>query len=59
MKTIPLDQVAKSKMAMEGAKDVYKQLPISKADGTPSFFFGYLPLNREAIPPTMPMNSST
>ena len=39
MKTFPLDQVAKSKMAMEGAKDVYKQLPISKADGTPSFSF--------------------
>jgi quercetin dioxygenase-like cupin family protein len=39
MKTIPLDQIAKSKMAMEGAKDVYKQLPISKADGTPSFSF--------------------
>jgi quercetin dioxygenase-like cupin family protein len=39
MKTISLDQVAKSKMTMEGAKDVYKQLPISKADGTPSFSF--------------------
>jgi quercetin dioxygenase-like cupin family protein len=39
MKTIQLDQVAKSIMAMEGAKDVYKQLPISKADGTPSFSF--------------------
>ena len=39
MKTISLDRVAKSKMAMEGAKDVYKQLPISKADGTPSFSF--------------------
>jgi quercetin dioxygenase-like cupin family protein len=39
MKTIQLDQIAKSKMAMEGAKDVYKQLPISKADGTPSFSF--------------------
>ncbi len=39
MKTIPLNQVPKSKMAMEGAKVVYKQLPISKADGTPSFSF--------------------
>src|SRR4030043_1238373 len=39
MKTIQLDQVAKSKMALEGAKEVYKQLPISKMDGTPSFCF--------------------
>jgi quercetin dioxygenase-like cupin family protein len=39
MKTISLDQVSKSKMAMDGAKDVYKQLPISRADGTPSFSF--------------------
>jgi quercetin dioxygenase-like cupin family protein len=39
MKTIQLDQVAKSIMTMEGAKDVYKQLPISKADGTPSLSF--------------------
>jgi quercetin dioxygenase-like cupin family protein len=37
MKTISLNQIAKSKMAMEGAEKVSKQLPISKADGTPSF----------------------
>lgn len=39
MKTIQLDQIAKTKMVLEGAKDVYKQLPISKADGSPSFSF--------------------
>jgi quercetin dioxygenase-like cupin family protein len=39
MKIIPLDQVARSKMTLEGARDVYKQLPIAKADGTPSFSF--------------------
>ncbi len=35
MKITSLDKVEKKKMAMEGAKDVYKQIPISKADGTP------------------------
>jgi quercetin dioxygenase-like cupin family protein len=39
MKIIPLDQVNKSKMALEGAKDVSKQLPISGADGSPFFSF--------------------
>ncbi len=39
MKIIPIDQVPKSKMTLEGARDVTKQLPISKADGTPSFSF--------------------
>jgi quercetin dioxygenase-like cupin family protein len=39
MKTIQLDQIAKTKMALEGAKDVSKQLPIGKADGSPSFSF--------------------
>jgi quercetin dioxygenase-like cupin family protein len=35
MKITNLDQVETTKMAMEGAKDVLKQVPISKADGTP------------------------
>jgi quercetin dioxygenase-like cupin family protein len=39
MKTIALEQVPKVTMAMEGAKNVIKQLPISRADGTPSFSF--------------------
>jgi quercetin dioxygenase-like cupin family protein len=39
MKTIQLNQVPKSKMAMVGAEKVNKQLPIGKADGTPSFSF--------------------
>jgi quercetin dioxygenase-like cupin family protein len=29
----------KVKLHLEGAKDVYKQIPISKADGTPTFSF--------------------
>ncbi|MEW6188072.1 MAG: cupin domain-containing protein [Thermodesulfobacteriota bacterium] len=39
MKTIALDQVPKAKMVMEGAEKVFKQLPISRADGSPSFSF--------------------
>ncbi|HUH67089.1 MAG TPA: cupin domain-containing protein [Syntrophales bacterium] len=39
MKITNLEQIQKTKMAMEGAKDVLKQVPISKADGTPSHSF--------------------
>jgi quercetin dioxygenase-like cupin family protein len=39
MKINRLDQVEKNKMAMEGAKDTYKQIPISARDGTPSISF--------------------
>ena len=39
MKITNLDQIQKTKMAMEGVKDVLKQVPISKADGTPSYSF--------------------
>ena len=31
--------MAKTKMAMEGAKDVWKQVPISNEDGSPHFSF--------------------
>lgn len=34
-----LESAQKLKSDMEGAKDVYKQIPISKADGTPTFSF--------------------
>jgi quercetin dioxygenase-like cupin family protein len=34
-----LDTIPKTKMNLEGAKDVYKQIPISKNDGSPSFSF--------------------
>ena len=39
MKITSLDQVEKTKMAMEGAKDILKQVPISKSDGTPILLF--------------------
>jgi quercetin dioxygenase-like cupin family protein len=34
-----LEQVKKTKPNMEGAKGVYKQIPISKENGTPTFSF--------------------
>ena len=39
MKTIKLHGIKKDKMAMEGAEKVFKQVPISGKDGTPSFCF--------------------
>lgn len=39
MKTIKLQDIKKEKMTMEGAEKVFKQIPISKADGSPSFCF--------------------
>lgn len=39
MKTIRLESIKKEKMAMEGAENVFKQVPISKEDGSPSFCF--------------------
>jgi len=39
MKISSLDKVEKIKADMEGAKDVYKQLPISRQDGSPNFSF--------------------
>ena len=39
MKITNLDKVEKTKMTMEGAKDTYKQIPISKNDGTPTVSF--------------------
>ena len=39
MKITSLAVVEKMRMNMEGAKDAYKQIPISGSDGTPSFSF--------------------
>jgi len=36
MKITNLDELVRTKVNMEGAKDAFKQLPISKADGTPN-----------------------
>jgi quercetin dioxygenase-like cupin family protein len=37
MKVTNLEQTEKTKMTMEGAKDVFKQIPVAKSDGSPSF----------------------
>lgn len=39
MKISRLDELVKIKPNMEGAENIYKQVPISKDDGTPSFCF--------------------
>lgn len=39
MKTVKLKDIKKEKMNMEGAEKVFKQVPVSKNDGTPSFCF--------------------
>lgn len=39
MKTIRLNEIEKIKMTMAGAERVYKQVPVSKNDGAPSFCF--------------------
>ncbi len=39
MKIVNLDDVRKAEADMEGAAKVFKQLPISKGDGSPSFSF--------------------
>ena len=39
MKITSLDEVEKTRVTMEGAMDVWKQVPISKDDGTPAFSF--------------------
>jgi len=37
MKIVSLDQIAATKVDTEGAKDVYKQVPIGQNDGSPAF----------------------
>ena len=39
MKTVRLEAVEKTAMTMAGAKDVWRQLPISARDGAPNFSF--------------------
>lgn len=39
MKITSLDKVGKIEVTMDGAKNTYKQVPISKNDGSPTFSF--------------------
>jgi quercetin dioxygenase-like cupin family protein len=54
MKITSLDKAEKVPVTMEGAKNAFRQVPISKADGAPTFSFrvftiepgGYTPFHR-------------
>lgn len=46
-----LKKAEKIKVAMEGAQNVYKQIPISKADGTPTFSFRVFTVEPEGHTP--------
>ena len=56
MKITSPDRIPKKPVRMEGAKDAYKQLVISQADGSPNFSFrvftvepgGYTPFHQHA-----------
>ena len=39
MKVISLDKVNKTKVEMEGAKNAWKQMPLSKKDGAPVYSY--------------------
>lgn len=39
MKIVSLDEVEKVRVDMEGAKDAFRQVPVSKNDGAPTFSF--------------------
>jgi len=39
MKVVSLKDVEKSKVTMEGAKDAWKQIPLSKNDGAPVYAY--------------------
>jgi quercetin dioxygenase-like cupin family protein len=51
MKTIRLKNIEKSRVSMEGAKDVWRQVPISKNDGSPAFSFRVFTIEPEGHTP--------
>lgn len=51
MKITSLDQVEKIKVTMEGAKDAFKQVPLSKNDGAPVFSFRVFTLEPNGYTP--------
>jgi len=51
MKITALDAVEKSKVTMDGAKAVWKQLPISKNDGSPAFSFRVFTIEPDGYTP--------
>jgi len=51
MHVIRLDKVEKIIPAMEGAKGIYKQIPLSKKDGVPTFSFRVFTIEPEGHTP--------
>ena len=51
MKITSLDRVQKVKVKMEGAKDAWKQIPISKNDGSPIFSFRVFTIDQNGHTP--------
>lgn len=51
MKITTLKEIEKTKVTMEGASNVWKQLPISKNHGSPSFSFRVFTVEQEGHTP--------
>ena len=51
MKITPLDKLEKTEVTMEGAKDMWRQVPISKNDGAPVFSFRVFTLEADGHTP--------
>jgi hypothetical protein len=49
VKIVNLDDVRKAEADLEGAFKVFKQLPISKGDGSPSFSFRVFTIEPEGM----------
>lgn len=51
MKVKSLSAIAKTKVEMDGAKSAFKQIPISKEDGTPEYSFRVFTVEPEGYTP--------
>lgn len=51
MKITRLDEIEKRKVDMEGTKGAFKQIPISKQDGTPTYSFRVFTLEPNGYTP--------
>lgn len=51
MKVKSLDKIEKKKVEMEGAEKAFKQMPISSADGSPSYSFRVFTVEPDGFTP--------
>ena len=51
MKVTNLDEIAKTKVELEGAKNAFRQTPLSKEDGAPLFVFRVFTIEPEGHTP--------